>query len=174
MHLLVDGSVRDRASQYNRDVVGRSLSSGRKNRKDGGGSAKLTKTAAIGGNMLAVEGTNTEKVAKGSVQKLGGSGRLCQLWAWAGDRLKELAEPRTEHAVVDRTANLEQKIGASSRPSHLLRFVHSAIDKEVRSPFGHRSSDTQAGAISLGVIHEPVALAVEIAVDFVQRRPQLA
>ena len=105
---------------------------------------------------------------------MGGSRRLRQLRVWAGDRLKQVAEPRTERAVVDRTANLEQKIGASSRPSHLLRFVHSSIDKEVRSPFGHRSSDTQAGAISLGVIDEPVALAAEVAVDFVQRRPQLA
>src|SRR6185312_4319647 len=95
---------------------------------------------------------------RGSVQELGGSRRLCQLWVWAGDRLKQVAEPRPEHAVVDRTANLEQKIGAFSRPSHLLRFVHSSIDKEVCGRFGHRSSDTQAGAISLSVIHEPVAL----------------
>ena len=58
------GSVRDRASQYNRDAVGRNLSSGHKNRKHGGGSAKLTKTATIGGDMLAVEGTDTEEVAK--------------------------------------------------------------------------------------------------------------
>jgi hypothetical protein len=55
-----------------------------------------------------------DRVAKGSVQKLGGSRRLCQLWIWAGDRLKEVAEPRPEHAVVDRTANLEQKVGTCS------------------------------------------------------------
>jgi hypothetical protein len=58
------GSVRDRASQYSRDVVGRNLSSGLENRKRCGGSAKLTKTATIGGDMLAVEGTDTEEVAK--------------------------------------------------------------------------------------------------------------
>ena len=83
------------------------------------------------------------------------------------DRLKQVAEPRPEHAVVDRAANLEQKVGTSSRPSHLLRFVHSSIDKEVRSPFGHRSSDPQAGAMSLSVIDEPVALTLEITGDFV-------
>ena len=72
---ILGGSVRDRASQYNRDVVGRSLSSGRKNRKHGGGSAKLTKTAAICGNMLAVEGTNTEEVAKLIVAATKSAGR---------------------------------------------------------------------------------------------------
>src|SRR5690348_7810976 len=61
---VLDGSVRDRASQYSRDVVGRNLSSGLENRKRCGGSAKLTKTATIGGDMLAVEGTDTEEVAK--------------------------------------------------------------------------------------------------------------
>ena len=105
---------------------------------------------------------------------MGGSRRFVQLWVWARDRLKEVAEPRPEHAVVDGTANLEQKVGNSSRPSHLLRLVHASIDEEVRSPFGHRSSDPQAGAISVGVIEEPVALALEITVDLVQRVPQLA
>src|SRR6187551_1439229 len=47
---------------------------------------------------------------EGSVQSLGGSRRLRQLWVWAGNRLKQVPEPRTEKAVVDRTANLEQKI----------------------------------------------------------------
>ena len=58
------GSVRDRATQYSRDSVGRNLSSGLENRKRCGGSAKLTKAATIGGDMLAVEGTDTEEVAK--------------------------------------------------------------------------------------------------------------
>src|SRR5579884_2244948 len=104
----------------------------------------------------------------------GGSRRLCQLWVWAQYWLKQVAESRPEHAVVDRTANLEQKIGTSSRPSHLLRLVHAPIDEEVRRTFRNRSSDSQAGAISLRVIDERIALAVEIAVDFVQRRPQPA
>src|SRR5689334_18160864 len=85
-----------------------------------------------------------------------------------------MAEPRTERAVVDRTADLEQEIGASSRPSHLLRLVHASIDEEVGCTFGNRGPDTQAGTISLGVIDEPVALAAEIVADLVQRVPQLA
>ena len=46
-----------------------------KNRKHGGGSAKLTKTAAIGGDMLAVEGTDTEEVAKLIVAATESAGR---------------------------------------------------------------------------------------------------
>jgi hypothetical protein len=34
------------------------------NSKHTGGPAELTNTAAIGGDMLAMEGTNTEKIAK--------------------------------------------------------------------------------------------------------------
>lgn len=40
------------------------LSSGRRNRKHGSRSATLTKTAAIGGDMLAVKGTDAQEVAK--------------------------------------------------------------------------------------------------------------
>ena len=69
---------------------------------------------------------------------MGGSRRLRRWRTQTGDRTKEVAEPRTECAVVDRTVNLEQKIRTSSRPSHLLRVVHSPVDEEVRSPFGNR------------------------------------
>ena len=55
-----------------------------------------------------------------------------------------------------------------------MRFVHAPIDQEVRCTLGNRSSDTQAGTISVGVIDEPSALAAEIVVDLVQRAPQLA
>ena len=85
-----------------------------------------------------------------------------------------MTEPGTEGSVVDRTANLEQEIGASSGPSHLLRLVHSSIDQEVRRPFGDRRADAQAGTISLGVIDQLAALPVQVAVDFMQRPPQLA
>jgi hypothetical protein len=60
-----------------------------------------------------------------------------------------VTEPGTEGSVVDRTANLEQEIGPSSGPSHLLQLVHSSIDQEVRRPFGDRRADAQAGTISL-------------------------
>jgi hypothetical protein len=87
--------------------------------------------------------------------------------AWAGERTQQAANARTERAVIAGTAKLQQKIGASSRPSHLQRFVYPSIDKEVRSASGNRSADPQTGAISLGAIQEPVALTVEITVDFV-------
>jgi hypothetical protein len=45
-------------------VSSRELSSGLENRKRCGGSAKLTKTATIGRDMLAAEGTDTEEIAE--------------------------------------------------------------------------------------------------------------
>jgi len=60
----------------------------------------------------------------GSVQKVGVSRRLHQWQRGGRDRLKQVAESRAERAVVDRTPNLQQQVGASSRPSHLLRLVH--------------------------------------------------
>ena len=68
--------------------------------------------------------------------EIGGSCGLRQLSARAGDWLEELAEPRAESAVEERTADLEQPIGTASRPSHWLRFVHPPIDKKVRGAFG--------------------------------------
>jgi hypothetical protein len=63
----------------------------------------------------------------GNVQKLGELGSRCQLRTLAEGWLKDLAESRPERAIVDRTSNLRQKVGASSRPSYLLRLVHSPI-----------------------------------------------
>jgi hypothetical protein len=68
----------------------------------------------------------------GTVQRLGGSCRYRKYRALVGAWLKSAAEPRTECPVVDRAANLEQEIGTSPGPSHLLRLVHSPIDQEVR------------------------------------------
>jgi hypothetical protein len=42
-----------------------------------------------------------------------------------------MAETRAERAVVDCTLDLQEEIGASPRPSHLLRLVHPPIDQEV-------------------------------------------
>jgi len=39
---------------------------------------------------------------------------------WIVGGLESLSEAGTEPAIVDRAANLEQKIGPSSRPAHLL------------------------------------------------------
>src|SRR5271166_4905281 len=71
----------------------------------------------------------------GSVQKVGISRRLHQ-WPRGGrDRLKQVAASRAERTVVDRTPNLQQQVGASSRPSHLLRLVHPPVDQEVSGTF---------------------------------------
>ena len=55
--------------------------------------------------------------------------------------------------------NLEQEGGGASGPSHRLRLFHSPIEQEVRRAFSDRSSDTQPGPVSLGVIDQPRALA---------------
>src|SRR5450755_135313 len=89
-------------------------------------------------------------------------------------RLKSLAQSRAERSIVDRAANLKQEISTSSGPAHLLRLVHSPIDEKVCGPFCNRSSDTQAGTVSLGVVDEPTTLASEIAVDVKQCVPQPA
>src|SRR5271166_5847358 len=110
----------------------------------------------------------------GSVQKVGVSRRLQQWQRGGRDRLKQVAESRAERAVVDRTPNLQQQVGASSRPSHLLRLVHPPVDQEVGGAFSHRRSDAQACTVSFGIIDEPSALATEIVIDLAQRMPQLA
>jgi hypothetical protein len=81
---------------------------------------------------------------------------------------------RAECAVVDRTPNLQEEIGASSRPPHLLRFVHPPIDQEVGGAFRHRGAYSQACTIAFGVVDEPGALAAKIGVERVQRVPQFA
>ena len=88
---------------------------------------------------------------------------------WIVGWLKYLSAAGTGRAIVIGAANREQEIGASSRPAHLLRLVHSPIDQKVRHTFGDRSANTQAGAIPLGVIDEPTTLTSEIAVDVKQR-----
>ncbi len=88
-------------------------------------------------------------------------------------RLKSVAQSRAERSIVDRAANLKQEIGASSGPAHLLRLAHSPIDEKVCGSFCNRSSDTQTGTVSLGVVDEPTTLTSEITVDVKQCMPQL-
>src|SRR5271168_466180 len=45
--------------------------------------------------------------------------------------------PAPNIAVVHRAADLKKQIGASPRPSHLLRFIHSPVDQEIRGTFGN-------------------------------------
>jgi len=49
-----------------------------------------------------------------------GSGGDCHFWVRVVGWLELLSEAGTERAIVDGTPNLEQQIGAPSRPAHLL------------------------------------------------------
>jgi hypothetical protein len=68
---------------------------------------------------------------------------------------------QSERSIIDRAANLKQEISPSSGPAHLLRFAHSPIEDEICGPFCNRSSDTETGTVSLGVVDEPTTLASE-------------
>ena len=101
-------------------------------------------------------------------------GRQCQFCTRTPEGFEPLAEAGSECAVIDRTSNLQQQVGASSRPAHLLRLVHPPIDQEVRRPFRHGRANSLACTVSFGVVDEPGALAVEVAVDLVQCVAQLS
>src|ERR1700761_8193851 len=103
-----------------------------------------------------------------------GSGRDRDWRGWIVGELEFLSEARTECAVVDGTANLQQEIGAAPRPAHLLRFVHPAVHQEIGCSFGDRGANPQAGAVALSIIDRPIALAGQIAVQRVQGGPQLS
>ncbi len=86
--------------------------------------------------------------------------------------VEALPRPGTGRAIVDGAADLQQEVGAPSCPSHLLGFIHSPVDEEIRGRFGERCSGTQAGAVTFGVIDQPVALTGKIAVQRMQGGPQ--
>jgi hypothetical protein len=79
-----------------------------------------------------------------------------------------LSKSGTERAVVDSAANLEQEIGLSPQPAHLLRFVHPAAHQIIGRPFGDRGTDAQSGTVPLGVVDQPIALAGEITIQRMQ------
>src|SRR5271165_6044240 len=107
-----------------------------------------------------------------------------QVWGSGGNRLRMrmcivgwaefLSVAGTKRAIVDRAANLEQEIGPSSRPAHLLGFIHSAVHQKIGCPLGDRGPNPQPGTTALGIIDHPVALAGEIAIQRVQGGPQLS
>src|SRR6185312_10317101 len=78
-----------------------------------------------------------------------------------------LPEAGAERAVVDGAADLEQPIGTAPRPAHLLRFVHATIDQKIGRALGQRRANPQPGPV-------PFALPDEVAVQHLQRSPQLA
>jgi hypothetical protein len=84
-----------------------------------------------------------------------------------GERVKYLAEPRTQRSIVDGRAHLQQQVRTSRGPAHLPRLVHASIDKEIGGAFGDRTPHSLTGTIPPGVIDEPVTLAAEVVVDIV-------
>src|ERR1700733_5108216 len=113
-------------------------------------------------------------LAMGTVQGSGGSCRISKGRVRISDPVKSMPKPGTECAVVDGTTDLEQQIGAPSRPSHLLRFIHAPVDQEVGCALGDRRSDAQTGTVSFGIVDQPCGLASEVFIDRMQRVPQLA
>src|SRR3954454_24851636 len=91
----------------------------------------------------------------GTVQRSGGSCRFGKGQVDIGDPIKSMPKPSTERSVVVRATNLQQQIGAFSRPSHLLGLVHAPIDQEVRRALGDRSPDAQTGTVPLGLVDQP-------------------
>jgi hypothetical protein len=78
----------------------------------------------------------------------------------------------TESDIVDCEANLQQEIGATSRPAHPLRIFHSALHQEIGGAFGDCGSHTQAATMEVGVKDQAVALATAMTVQRLQRGPQ--
>src|SRR3954470_17065536 len=77
-------------------------------------------------------------LSNGTVQRSGGSCGFGKGQVGIGGPVKSMPKPNTERAVVDRAPNLEQQIGTSSRPSHLLGLVHAPVDQEIRAWFEMR------------------------------------
>jgi hypothetical protein len=105
----------------------------------------------------------------GNCPDIGGSGRFGKRQVCIGDPVKSAPKPGTKRTVVDCAADLEQQIGAISRPSHPLGFVHAPVDQEVRCAFGDRRSNPQTGTESFGIVDQPRGLASEVFIDRMQR-----
>src|SRR3954452_6761482 len=102
---------------------------------------------------------------EGTVQRSGGSCGFGKGQVGIGDPVKSMPKPSTERAVVDRAPNLEQQIGTSSRPSHLLGLVHAPVDQEIRCALGDRRADPQTSTVSFGIVDQPPGLAPEVFID---------
>src|SRR4051812_9400595 len=103
-----------------------------------------------------------------------GSGAHRHWRVWVVSRQEFLPETGAERAVVDGAADLEQPIGTAPRPAHLLRFVHATIDEEVGCSLGQCRANPQPGPVPFAVVDQPIALPDEVAVQRLQRSPQLA
>ena len=97
----------------------------------------------------------------GTAWRLGGSGSNRFLRKRIVGMIKSLSEAGAERPVVDSTANLQRQISPSSRPTHLLRFLHPTVHREVGGAFGDCGADPQAGPVPFGIIDQPFALVGE-------------
>ena len=87
------------------------------------------------GELLAADGV-FYTVGIGTVQRSAGSSRFGNGQICACDPVKSVPKPGTDRAVVDCATDLEQQIGAPSRPSHLLGFVRTPVKEPPnKSPF---------------------------------------
>jgi hypothetical protein len=64
-----------------------------------------------------------------------------------------LPETGAERTIVDGPANLEQKIGPSPRPAHLLRLVHPPVHQEIGRRLGDRGANPQSGTVPLVTLY---------------------
>src|SRR5690242_17648057 len=126
---------------------------------------------ALGDLIIAAAEELYQAETMGTAWRLGVSGGSRCLRERIIGGIESLPEAGAERAVVDGATNLEQEIGPSSRPAHLLRLVHPAVHQEVGGAFGDRGADPQSGPIPLGIIDQPVALSGEIAIQRVQGGP---
>lgn len=90
--------------------------------------------------------------------------------SFAGQNL--CSQAGTERAVVDRVTNLQQEIGAASRPTHLRRLIHLPIHQEIGGPFRDRGSDPQTGAVALDEVNWPATLPSEVTIQSLQGGPE--
>jgi hypothetical protein len=74
-----------------------------------------------------------------------GAGRDRRLRVYIVCRAEFLSEAGAERTIVDGAANLEQEIGTSSRPAHLVRLVHPAVHEKMGRPFADRGANPQSG-----------------------------
>jgi hypothetical protein len=89
------------------------------------------------GGKIGASGNRAGAVgARGDCRETGGSGGFRHLRERIVGWPEPLSEVGTERAIVNGAASLQQEIGTSSRPAHLLQLVHSPIDQEVRRTFG--------------------------------------
>jgi hypothetical protein len=83
-----------------------------------------------------------------------------------------LSEAGADSTIVDGASDLEQKIGSSSRPAHLLRLAHPAVHQNIGP--SDRGANPQFGTVPFRVMNQPIALTGEISIQRAQAGPQVS